>query len=296
MSFDAMLDQMKSKLGFVAALDQSGGSTRKALTAYGISEDAYTSDDEMFDLMHAMRTRIATSASFTGDKVIGAILFEMTMDRQMEGKPTAQYMWEDRNVVPFLKVDKGLEEEQNGVQLMKPIPSLSETLTRAKDLGIFGTKMRSLIKSADQSGIVSNVAQQFVIGDEIINHGLVPILEPEVDINAPDKAAAEALLRREILGQLDAMPSDRNLMLKLTLPEEADFYRPLVDHDRVIRVLALSGGYSQSEANSKLASNSGVIASYSRALSEGLSADQSDPNFHDMISASIKAIFSASST
>ena len=296
MSFDAQLEQMKTADGFIAALDQSGGSTPKALKAYGVDEKDYSSDAEMFDLIHAMRTRIATAPAFTGDQVIAAILFEMTMDREMGGKPTAQFMWEERKVVPFLKVDKGLEEEGNGVQLMKPIPGLSETLKRAKDQGIFGTKMRSVIKSADESGVISNVAQQFVIGDEIIDHGLVPILEPEVDINAPDKVEAEALLRDAILGQLNALPAGRDVMLKLTIPSEANFYKPLIEHDRVIRVVALSGGYSRDEANSKLAENTGMIASFSRALSEGLTAQQSDDAFNDVLAASIASIAAASAT
>ena len=296
MSFDAQLEQMKTADGFIAALDQSGGSTPKALKAYGVDEKDYGSDAEMYDLIHAMRTRIATAPAFTGDQVIAAILFEMTMDREMGGKPTAQFMWEERKVVPFLKVDKGLEEEGNGVQLMKPIPGLSETLKRAKDQGIFGTKMRSVIKSADESGVISNVAQQFVIGDEIIDHGLVPILEPEVDINAPDKVEAEALLRDAILGQLNALPAGRDVMLKLTIPSEANFYKPLIEHDRVIRVVALSGGYSRDEANSKLAENTGMIASFSRALSEGLTAQQSDDAFNDVLAASIASIAAASAT
>ena len=296
MSFEDQTHQMREAKGFIAALDQSGGSTPKALKLYGISEDAYSSEEDMFDLMHEMRSRIATAPGFNSPKVIGAILFEMTMDRDIGGKPSAKYLWEERGIIPFLKVDKGLEAEAHGVQLMKPIPGLSATLTRAKDAGMFGTKMRSVIKSANESGILSNVAQQFVIGDEIANHGLVPILEPEVDINAPDKAEAEAMLRDQIMGQLDTLPAGRTVMLKLTIPTVDDFYAPLIAHDRVLRVVALSGGYSRDEATVKLSKNPGMIASFSRALSEGLSVDQSDDAFNATLEASIDAIAAASAT
>ncbi|MEM0977255.1 MAG: fructose bisphosphate aldolase [Pseudomonadota bacterium] len=296
MSFDKQLKQMQTSSGFIAALDQSGGSTPKALKQYGVDESAYSSDDEMFDLIHAMRSRIATAPAFTGDKVIGAILFEMTMDREIAGQPTAQFLWQERGVVPFLKVDKGLEAESHGVQLMKPIPGLAETAERAKDAGIFGTKMRSVIKSANESGIISNVAQQFVVGDEISRYGLVPILEPEVDIHAPDKGDAEMILRDAILGQLNALPSGQHVMLKLTLPAEPDFYAPLIAHENVVRVVALSGGYSRAEANAMLSQNPGMIASFSRALSEGLSVRQSDAEFNSALASSIDDIAAASAT
>ncbi|MEO1564292.1 MAG: fructose bisphosphate aldolase [Pseudomonadota bacterium] len=296
MSFEEQRAQMERAPGFIAALDQSGGSTPKALKLYGIEASDYASEAEMFDLIHAMRARIAMAPGFERPKVIGAILFEMTMDREISGKPSATYLWEDRGIVPFLKVDKGLETEAHGVQLMKPIPGLAATLVRAKEGGIFGTKMRSVIKSADANGILSNVAQQFVIGDEILNHGLVPILEPEVDINAPDKSEAEEILRDQILGQLDALPKGRDVMLKLTLPSQDGFYSPLIAHDRVIRVVALSGGYSRDEANAKLSQNPGMIASFSRALSEGLSVDQSDDDFSKTLGIAIDAIAQASAT
>lgn len=296
MSFEEQRAQMERAPGFIAALDQSGGSTPKALKLYGIKASDYASEAEMFDLIHAMRARIAMAPGFERPRVIGAILFEMTMDREISGKPSATYLWEDRGIVPFLKVDKGLEAEAHGVQLMKPIPGLAATLARAKEAGIFGTKMRSVIKSADANGILSNVAQQFVIGDEILNHGLVPILEPEVDINAPDKSEAEEILRDQILGQLDALPKGRDVMLKLTLPSQDGFYSPLIAHDRVIRVVALSGGYSRDEANAKLSQNPGMIASFSRALSEGLSVDQSDDDFSKTLGIAIDAIAQASAT
>ncbi len=280
--------------GFIAALDQSGGSTPKALRLYGVSEERYANDDEMFDLIHEMRSRIATSPAFTGDKVIGAILFEKTMDRDIAGKPSAQFLWEDRGVVPFLKIDKGLEEEANGVQLMKPIPGLSELLTRAADKGIFGTKERSVIHAANPEGIAANVAQQFELGAQVVEHGLVPILEPEININAPDKAEAEALLRDEILKRLDALPGTSDVMLKLTLPEESNLYKPLIDHPRVLKVVALSGGYSREEANTRLAQNTGMVASFSRALTEGLSDDQSDSEFNETLGSAIGSIHAAS--
>ena len=294
MSRAAQSEQMTNGQGFVAALDQSGGSTPKALGLYGIGEDAYASEAEMFDLMHAMRSRIASAPAFTGEKVIGAILFEMTMDRRMGGKPSAQYLWEDRGVVPFLKVDKGLADTADGVRLMKPMPELAALLDRANAHGIFGTKMRSVIDAASPSGIAANVAQQFEVGDTILDHGLVPIIEPEVTISIADKAEAEDLLLTELARRLDDLPKGREVMLKLTLPETANLYKPLVDHPRVMRVVALSGGYSRDEANARLARNTGMIASFSRALTEGLSADQSDAEFNDMIAATIDSIYRAS--
>ena len=286
--------QMQSGAGFIAALDQSGGSTPKALNLYGVSEDAYENDAQMYDLIHAMRARIATAPAFTGDKVIGAILFEMTMDREIKGKPTATYLWEERGVVPFLKIDKGLEDEVDGVRLMKPIPELDATLKRAVDAGIFGTKMRSAIDAASPTGIAAIVAQQFELGQQILSHGLMPILEPEVTISISDKAEAEELLVVEIIKHLDLLPEDQQVMFKLSLPNKPNIYKPLVDHPRVMRVVALSGGYNRDEANEKLAQNAGIIASFSRALSEGLSADQSDDAFNAMISDTIDSICAAS--
>ncbi|MEM9845354.1 MAG: fructose bisphosphate aldolase [Pseudomonadota bacterium] len=280
--------------GFIAALDQSGGSTPKALRLYGIDEDAYASEAEMFDLMHAMRSRIAQAPAFTGDKVIGAILFEMTMDRQISGMPTAHYMWNERGVVPFLKVDKGLAEETDGVRLMKPMPDLEALLSRAVAAGVFGTKMRSVIDAANATGIAANVAQQFEVGAVIRAHGLMPIIEPEVTISITDKAEAEDILKEQITRHLDALPDDQQVMLKLTLPETANHYRSLVDHPRVLRVVALSGGYSRDEANDRLAQNKGMVASFSRALTEGLSAQQSDATFNAAISESIESIYQAS--
>ncbi len=294
MSKEAQRQQMSSGNGFVAALDQSGGSTPKALALYGVTEDAYGSEAEMFDLMHAMRARIAGSPAFTGDKVVGAILFEMTMDRQMGGKPSATYLWEERGVVPFLKVDKGLADEANGVRLMKPMPDLDALLERANAAGIFGTKMRSVIDAASPRGIAANVAQQFELGHQILGHGLVPIIEPEVTISISDKAEAEDMLLAELTRHLDALPEDKQVMLKLTLPETANLYKPLVDHARVLRVVALSGGYSRGEANTRLSRNTGMIASFSRALTEGLSADQSDATFDAMLAETIDSIYQAS--
>ena len=290
----SQIQQMQSGAGFIAALDQSGGSTPKALLLYGVSEDAYSSDKEMYDLIHAMRARIATAPAFTGNKVIGAILFEMTMDREICGKPSATYLWEDRNVVPFLKIDKGLEDEADGVRLMKPITGLDATLKRAVNAGIFGTKMRSAIDAASPTGIAAIIAQQFELGQQILSHGLMPILEPEVTISISDKAEAEELLLVEITKHLDALPEDQQIMLKLSLPNKPNIYEPLVDHPRVMRVVALSGGYNRDEANEKLAQNTGIIASFSRALSEGLSVDQSDDAFNAMISDTIDSIRAAS--
>jgi fructose-bisphosphate aldolase class I len=287
-------EQIRAGRGFIAALDQSGGSTPKALKLYGIGGDAYASEAEMFDLMHAMRARIIRSPAFSGDKVIGAILFEMTMDREIDGIPTARYLWEQRHVVPFLKVDKGLAEVAGGVRLMKPIDGLDALLDRAVSHGIYGTKMRSVIDAADRKGIAAVVAQQFEIGGRILDKGLVPIIEPEVTITIPDKAEAEAILRGEIARHLDGLPAGREVMLKLSLPTVANFYRPLVDHPRCLKVVALSGGYSRDEANALLAQNAGVIASFSRALTEGLSAQQSDAEFDATLAATIDSIYRAS--
>lgn len=287
-------DQITEGQGFIAALDQSGGSTPKALKLYGIQDDAYSSEDDMFDLIHEMRSRIVRSPAFTGERIVGAILFEMTMERDIDGVPTGDYLWDKRRVVPFLKVDKGLEAEADGVRLMKPIPGLDALLDRAVAKGMFGTKMRSVIDAASPAGIAANVAQQFEIGRQILAKGLVPIIEPEVTISIPDKAAAEALLLAEITRQLDALPDDVEVMLKLTLPEEANLYKPLVDHPRVMKVVALSGGYARDAANAKLAQNSGIIASFSRALTEGLSARQSDADFDAVLHETVQSIYEAS--
>ena len=288
--------QMQSGAGFVAALDQSGGSTPKALKLYGVNEGAYASEAEMFDKIHEMRSRIAQAPAFSGDKVIGAILFEKTMDRQIGGKDSGDYLWQDRGVVPFLKVDKGLADETDGARLMKPIDGLDDLLTRAVAKGMFGTKMRSVIDAANSTGIAANVAQQFDIGKQILGHGLVPIIEPEVTISIADKAAAEDILRDAIANQLDKLADGQDVMLKLTLPEDANHYKPLIDHPRVMRVVALSGGYSRAEANARLAQNSGMIASFSRALTEGLSAGQSDGEFNAALSATIDSIYNASTS
>ncbi|MEP2530987.1 fructose bisphosphate aldolase [Shimia sp.] len=294
MSKQSQADKISSGQGFVAALDQSGGSTPKALRLYGIEEDAYSSDAEMFDLIHGMRARIAQAPAFTGDKVVGAILFEMTMDRDIDGIPTPTFMWEKRGVVPFLKVDKGLADEENGVQLMKPMPELDALLERAVSKGVFGTKMRSTINAANADGIKANVAQQFEIGKQILGHGLIPIIEPEVNITIADKAAAEELLLDALTAELDALPEDQQVMLKLTLPETANQYLPVIQHPRVMKVVALSGGYSRDEANNRLSQNTGMIASFSRALTEGLSAQQSEDEFNAAIGGSIESIYQAS--
>lgn len=294
MSNEKQTAQILNGKGFIAALDQSGGSTPKALRLYGVEDTAYANDAEMFDMIHAMRSRIAQAPAFTGEKVVGAILFEMTMDREIAGKSTGQYLWEERGVVPFLKVDKGLEEEVDGVQLMKPMPDLDATLKRGVAAGMFGTKMRSVINAASASGIEANVAQQFEIGKQILSHGLIPILEPEINITIADKAEAEQLLRDTILRHLDTLPANQSVMLKLSLPEVANIYQPLVDHPQVMRVVALSGGYNRQEANERLCKNKGVIASFSRALAEGLSADQSDDAFNATIAATIDSIYEAS--
>lgn len=290
------LAKMRSGKGFIAALDQSGGSTPKALKLYGVEESEYSGDDQMFDMIHAMRTRMVTSPAFGGDRVLGAILFEGTMDRQIEGVGSAEYLWTKKQVVPFLKVDKGLADEVDGVQMMKPMPDLESLLARARDKGVFGTKMRSVIKQANPAGIKSVVAQQFVEGRRILAAGLVPIIEPEVDIHCPDKKKAEEILRVELLAELDSQPVDQPVLLKLTLPEEDGFYSSLVAHPAVLRVVALSGGYSRDESNARLSRNKGVIASFSRALTEGLSARQSDSEFDAALGASIQSIFDASST
>jgi fructose-bisphosphate aldolase class I len=290
-----MAAQAAHKDGFIAALDQSGGSTPKALKLYGIDESAWSNEAQMFDLVHQMRARIIKSPAFTGDKVMGAILFEQTMDRDIDGMPTAQYLWEKRHVVPFLKVDSGLAEGKDGVKLMKPMPALDGLLKRAVAKGIFGTKMRSVIDAANPAGIAAVVAQQFEVGKQILAHGLVPIIEPEVTISIADKAAAEDILLAEIKKHLDDVPSGKQIMLKLTLPTKANLYKPLVDDPRVMRVVALSGGYSRDDANEKLRHNTGVIASFSRALTEGLSAGQSDAQFDTELASTIDSIFDASS-
>lgn len=293
-TYQAQLERIRNGNGFIAALDQSGGSTPKALRLYGINEDAYKTDDEMFALIHDMRSRIVNAPSFNGDKVVGAILFEMTMDRQIGGKPAAATLWNDRGVVPFLKVDKGLRDLQDGVQLMKPIDGLDALLGRANQAGMFGTKMRSVISAAHEAGIAANVAQQFEIGKQILAHGLMPILEPEVTISIGDKAEAEAMLLAAILKELDALPEGQQIMLKLTLPEQPNIYLPLVNHPKVLKIVALSGGYDRDEANRRLAQNTGIIASFSRALTEGLSAQQSETEFNATLSATIDAIHAAS--
>lgn len=294
MSNNHMTEQMTNGKGFIAALDQSGGSTPKALKLYGVQEDAYASEQEMFDLIHAMRARIASAPAFTGDKVIGAILFEMTMDRQIGGKPSARYLWEDRQVVPFLKIDRGLEDEADGVQLMKPIPGLDDLLSRAVAHGIFGTKERSVINKASKGGIDAVVAQQFELGATVRSHDLMPIIEPEVTISIADKAEAEDLLLASLIKHLDKLPQGQKVMLKLSLPSKANLYKPLADHPKVMRVVALSGGYERDEANAILAQNTGIIASFSRALTEGLSAQQSDEEFNAAIAQTIDAIYAAS--
>jgi fructose-bisphosphate aldolase class I len=289
-------EKVRSAKGFIAALDQSGGSTPKALRLYGIDESTYSGEDQMYDLIHKMRSRIVTSPSFTGERILGAILFEQTMDREVEGKGTADYLWSVKKVVPFLKVDKGLADEANGVQMMKPMPQLAALLTRAKAKGVFGTKMRSVIKLADPRGIAEVVNQQFAIGKQILAAGLVPIIEPEVDIKSPQKAEAETLLKAEIVKHLATLGPDERVMLKLTIPTVDDFYSDLVSNPKVLRVVALSGGYTRADANAKLAKNHGVIASFSRALTEGLTAQQSDAEFNKALDESIGSIYAASIT
>jgi len=290
------LHKVQTQDGFIAALDQSGGSTPKALGLYGVPESSYSGDDEMFDKVHEMRTRIVTSPSFGGDRILGAILFEMTMDREVGGKPTAQYLWEDKQVVPFLKIDKGLADVDDGVQVMKPNPGLDALLAKANAAGIFGTKMRSVIKQASESGVKAVVDQQFEIGKRIVAAGLVPIIEPEVDIHCPDKAAAEELLKANLMASLDALGPDEKVMLKLTLPEQDNLYADCIAHGNVVRVVALSGGYSRDEANARLTRNHGMVASFSRALSEGLNANQTAEEFDAMMNASIQSICDASKT
>jgi len=294
--FKDQLQKMRTHPGFVAALDQSGGSTPGALRAYGIKEDAWASEEQMFTLIHQMRTRIMTSPAFTGERVIGAILFENTMDRDVEGQPTADYLWNVKRIVPFVKVDKGLAPESRGVQLMKPMPELGKLLDRAKAKRIFGTKMRSFIKQANAVGIKDVVTQQFEAARQIIAAGLVPIIEPEVDIHSPDKARAEEMLKAALLAELDAVPEGQLVMLKLTLPEKDDLYAECVSHPRVVRVLALSGGYTRDEGNDRLRRNHGVVASFSRALVEGLSVRQSNAEYNALLDASIQSIFEASNT
>ena len=290
------LEKMGQANGFIAALDQSGGSTPKALKLYGVDESAWSNDDEMFAVVHAMRARIITSPSFSGARILAAILFENTMDREIEGRPTASFLWEEKQVVPILKVDKGLADEDDGVQLMKPMPELDALLGRARDKGIFGTKMRSVIKQASASGIESVVAQQFAVGRQIIAAGLVPIIEPEVDIHCPDKAAAEAMLKTAMLQQLGQLGANDRVMLKLTLPETDNFYAECIAQTNVLRVVALSGGYSREEANARLTRNHGMVASFSRALTEGLSAQQSEAEFDAALDQSIESIYQASIT
>jgi fructose-bisphosphate aldolase class I len=295
-NFDQQLQKMRSHPGFIAALDQSGGSTPGALRMYGIKEGAWSTEDEMFALVHQMRTRLVTSPKFTGERIIGAILFENTMDRNIETQPTADYLWNVKGVVPLLKVDKGLEGENDGVQLMKPIPSLAALLDKARSKRIFGTKMRSFIKKAVPAGIKNIVRQQFELAGQILSAGLVPIIEPEVDIHCPEKSKAEALLKAAILENLDALPAGQQIMLKLTLPEQADFYLELIRHPKVVRVVALSGGYTRDEANDRLRKNHGIVASFSRALLQGLSAQQTDSEFDTVLDASIQTIYEASVT
>jgi fructose-bisphosphate aldolase, class I len=291
-----MYDRIAEGDGFIAALDQSGGSTPKALRQYGISEDAYASEDEMFDLVHQMRTRIITSTAFTGERILAAILFEGTMERQIEGVPSATYLWQTKNVVPFVKIDKGLADEADGVQVMNPMPGLDGLLARARDEGVFGTKMRSVVRLADEGGIRRIVEQQFEVGQRILEAGLMPILEPEVDIHSPQKQDAEQLLLRYVTEHLDQLAGDHQVMLKLTIPSQDDLYGPLIEHAKVLRVVALSGGYSRGEANERLARNPGLIASFSRALIGELSADQSDEEFDTTLDTAVESIYRASIT
>lgn len=290
------MQKARSGKGFIAALDQSGGSTPKALKLYGVEETAYSNDAEMFDLVHAMRTRIIKSPAFTGERILGAILFEMTMERTIDGMGTAEYLWQNKGIIPFLKIDSGLADDSDGVQIMKPIPELATRLAKANSHGVFGTKMRSVIKLANATGVTNVVRQQFEVGKQTIAAGLVPIIEPEVDIKSPQKAEAEVLLKAAILTELNALNSDQNVMLKLTLPNQVSFYAELVKHPRVVRVVALSGGYSRADANIALAKNVGVIASFSRALTEGLSAQQTEAEFNNLLDSAIQGIFEASNT
>ncbi len=295
-NFEQQKEKFRTQNGFIAALDQSGGSTPKALRLYGIAENAWSGEEEMYKLVHDMRARIVTSPAFNGQRILAAILFENTMDRDIEGRPTAEYLWDVKKVVPILKVDKGLADEANGVQLMKPMPDLDKLLARAKAKGIFGTKMRSVIKHANKDGIQAVVDQQFEVGRQIINAGLVPIIEPEVDIKCPDKAAAEDILKAALMAALDKLPAGQLVMLKLTLPEQDDLYADCIKHPNVLKVVALSGGYPREEANSRLARQHGMVASFSRALTEGLAAQQSDVEFNAMLDAAIESIYQASIT
>ena len=291
-----MLARIRSGTGFIAALDQSGGSTPKALRLYGVDDAAYSDEATMFDLIHQMRTRVITSPVFNGDRILAAILFEQTMDRQIAGMGSAEYLWTQKNIVPFLKVDKGLEAESDGARVMKPIPDLEGLLERAKRHGVFGTKMRSVVLTADASGVAAVVAQQFAVARQILAVGLVPIIEPEVDIHSPEKAAAEKLLKAALLAHLDRLAEGEGVMLKLTLPEEGGYHRELLEHPRVLRVAALSGGYTREDADARLRMNEGVIASFSRALTEGLTAQMSDEEFDEALDASIGSIYAASAT
>lgn len=293
-AYQEQLNQVKSRNGFIAALDQSGGSTPKALKLYGVQESAYSSEAEMFDLVHAMRTRIVKSPVFTSERILGVILFEMTMDRQIDGLGSAEFLWQKKGIVPFLKVDNGLADEVDGAQIMKPIPQLAARIASARSHGVFGTKMRSVIKLANPQGVDAVVAQQFELGREILAGGLMPIIEPEVDIKSPEKEKCEELLRAALIKELDRLSTDQQVMLKLTLPTQPNFYKPLVEHPRVLRVVALSGGYSRHDANSMLALNDGVIASFSRALTEGLTAQQNDEQFDQMLDQAIESIYQAS--
>jgi len=295
-NFETQAAKIRNQPGFIAALDQSGGSTPKALKLYGIEENTYSGEQQMMDLVHKMRSRIVTSPVFTGERIAGAILFEATMDREFGGKPAADYLWNDKKVVPFLKIDKGLADEANGVQLMKPMPDLDKLLDKAKSKGIFGTKERSVIKQNNAEGIKAVVKQQFEIARQVLSHGLVPIVEPEVDIKNPDKKGSEAVLKQEILAELDKLPANQQVMLKLTIPDVDNFYAELIKHPRVLKVVALSGGYSRDEANKRLARQNGMIASFSRALSEGLTAQQSDAEFNKALDQSIQSIYDASKT
>ena len=295
-NFDQQRDKFRNQAGFIAALDQSGGSTPKALKLYGIAETAYSGDAQMMDLIHQMRTRIITSPAFDGNRILGAILFEATMDRDIQGKPTAQFLWENKRVVPILKLDKGLADEANGVQTMKPMPELDKLLAKAKSKGIFGTKERSVIKQANAAGIQAVVDQQFEVAKQVVAAGLVPIIEPEVDIKCPDKAGAEKILKAALKKGLDALPEGQLVMLKLTLPNEDDLYAEFTKHPRVLKVVALSGGYSRADANAKLARQHGMVASFSRALTEGLTAQQSDAEFNAALDQAIQSIYDASKT
>jgi fructose-bisphosphate aldolase class I len=295
-NFETQAAKIRNQPGFIAALDQSGGSTPKALKLYGVEENTYSGEQQMMDLVHKMRSRIVESPVFTGQRIAGAILFEATMDRTFGGKPAADYLWNDKKVVPFLKIDKGLADEADGVQLMKPMPTLDDLLKKAKSKGIFGTKERSVIKQNNAAGIRAVVAQQFQIAKQVLGHGLVPIVEPEVDIKCPDKKGAEAVLKTELKAALDMLPESQQVMLKLTIPEVDNLYQDLTKHPRVLKVVALSGGYSREEANKRLAKQNGMIASFSRALSEGLSAQQSDADFNKSLDTAIESIYQASKT